>query len=72
MLIIFYWYLVPGGYTEWSDWSECSKTCGDGLTERTRNCTNPAPEYGGATCAEQGLGEADEYVACNEKPCASE
>ena len=32
----------------WSDFSACSKTCGDGT--QTRTCTNPAPAFGGEGC----------------------
>lgn len=40
---------VNGGYTEWGDWSACSKDCGEGQITRSRNCTNPPPQCGG-TC----------------------
>src|SRR4051812_3315324 len=26
-------------YSDWSSWSECSKTCGIGMKKRTRTCT---------------------------------
>lgn len=42
---IFFLIWVDGGFTEWS---ECSTTCGDGL--QTRSCTNPIPQYGGIGC----------------------
>ena len=41
---------VDGGWTQWSSWSSCSKTCGVGSSTRTRTCTNPAPKKGGADC----------------------
>ena len=46
---------VDGGYTEWGNWSACSKTCGSGVELRVRECTNPSPAHGGAAC--DGLSE---------------
>ena len=63
--------LVPGNYTAWSEWSACNRTCGGGKQKRERTCTNPTPAHGGKDCEDQGLGEAEESVACNEDPCPS-
>ena len=61
--------LVPGGYTPWGDWEECSVTCGAGSQSRSRSSTDPSPEHGGTTFLEQGLGEATEDQACDAGPC---
>ena len=45
---------VHGGWTGWEMWSACSTTCGEGMQKRNRNCTNPAPKYGGDDCAVAG------------------
>ncbi|XP_020630188.1 coadhesin-like isoform X2 [Orbicella faveolata] len=58
---------VDGGYTEWSEFSECTVTCGGGVRERTRECTNPAPENNGKNCEE--LGPAKESEICNTEAC---
>ena len=41
---------VNGGWSSWSDFSTCSKQCGIGIKKRSRKCTNPVPQYGGADC----------------------
>ncbi|XP_068700145.1 uncharacterized protein [Montipora foliosa] len=58
-----------GGYTRWSDWSECDVTCGGGLMQRYRSCSNPSPANGGRDCAAMGLGSAIESKACNLISC---
>jgi len=40
--------LVDGVWSRWSDWSECSATCGGGIRIQTRNCIPPL--YGGEWC----------------------
>eukprot|EP00470_Lotharella_oceanica_P002190 CAMPEP_0170170972 /NCGR_PEP_ID=MMETSP0040_2-20121228/4009_1 /TAXON_ID=641309 /ORGANISM="Lotharella oceanica, Strain CCMP622" /LENGTH=522 /DNA_ID=CAMNT_0010410709 /DNA_START=20 /DNA_END=1588 /DNA_ORIENTATION=- len=50
---------VDGG---WSDWSECTKSCGwDGMQKRS--CTEPAPSGGGKAC------EGPESRPCNRRRC---
>jgi len=56
---------IDGNYTEWSDWGPCSTTCGPGLSERTRSCTNPSPKGDGRECEEMPF----EEKRCNLKPC---
>jgi len=58
---------VNGGYTEWSEFSECTVTCGGGVRERTRECTNLTPENNGKNCEE--LGPAKESEICNTEAC---
>ena len=29
-------------WTQWSEWNECSKTCGSGRQDRSRACVNAA------------------------------
>ena len=62
-------FLVHGGYTEWEPWQQCNVTCGDGVKQRLRSCSNPTPQYGGKTCAEQSLGDAIDSKGCSPKPC---
>ncbi|XP_071505261.1 thrombospondin-2-like [Diadema antillarum] len=42
---------IDGGWTSWSRWSTCSKSCGnDAIRARSRFCFNPPPRYGGQNC----------------------
>ena len=59
--------LVDGRWSDNDAWSECTKPCGTGTQTRTRTCTNPAPQYGGADCT----GTAEETQECNDRPCPS-
>lgn len=58
-------FLVDGGWHSWYGWTACPVTCGKGLAERVRTCTNPKPEHGGAFCD----GEYEENKECDEGPC---
>ena len=63
-------FLVNGGWTAWSSWSECLSSCDDGVRHRDRNCTEPAPSEKGAFCKrnEKGIME-EELEECNVRIC---
>lgn len=42
---------VDGNWSDWSKWTDCSFTCGNGTQMRNRECNNPEPEYGGLNCS---------------------
>ena len=46
----------------WSNWTECSSTCNDGVQYRERQCTNPAPKHGGKDCLT--IGSATDRRSC--------
>ncbi|VDI32962.1 Hypothetical predicted protein [Mytilus galloprovincialis] len=48
----------------WSVWSAttCSVTCGVGTSLRSRNCSNPYPQYGGNNCT----GKSIDHVTCTQ------
>ncbi|KAH3854730.1 hypothetical protein DPMN_097279 [Dreissena polymorpha] len=56
---------VTGGWSSWSHWSECSRTCGVGERSRARICPEPAPQWGGAYCS----GMRTDTDACQLKTC---
>ena len=56
---------VDGKWSEWSAFSECSKTCGKGKKTRTRTCTNPPPSGGGKECK----GKNNDTKKCNLGKC---
>lgn len=56
---------IDGGWGEWSSWSECSRTCGSGVSIMKRECDHPTPTAGGKFC----IGERKRYRICNTDPC---
>eukprot|EP00057_Strongylocentrotus_purpuratus_P026945 XP_011681419.1 PREDICTED: A disintegrin and metalloproteinase with thrombospondin motifs 6-like [Strongylocentrotus purpuratus] len=57
---------VDGAWGEWPEtFTQCSRTCGTGVTYRQRHCNNPAPRSGGKAC------EGPMFImkTCNENPC---
>ena len=62
-------FIVDGKWADWSNWGQCSVTCGTGNQQRTRSCTNPATEHGGLDC----VGNSSETdKSCVLDPCPSE
>ena len=54
--------VVNGEWSDWSPWSSCDVTCGDGRQWRGRECNNPPPSNGGADCQ----GDDSEINDCTE------
>ncbi|XP_015209797.2 SCO-spondin [Lepisosteus oculatus] len=54
-----------GGWGMWSNWTECSKSCGGGVRSRRRECDSPSPEGDGDYC--EGL--RTEVSSCNTEHC---
>lgn len=49
VFIRFFNFEVDGQWGSWSAWN-CSRTCGNGVKTRSRDCDNPVPQHGGADC----------------------
>lgn len=58
---------IHGGWSDWSGFDTCSRTCDVGIQIRTRSCNNPVPKYGGKDCA----GPKTDPRTCNTHPCRS-
>ncbi|NWV42606.1 HMCN1 protein, partial [Grantiella picta] len=56
---------VDGKWSLWSSWSACSVSCGGGSRQRTRHCSDPAPQFGGHKCE----GSDIQTDFCNSDPC---
>lgn len=56
---------ADGGWSSWSNWTECTATCLGGLTRRSRTCTNPEPSTFGRAC----VGKYEEVERCNAILC---
>ncbi|XP_013784127.1 A disintegrin and metalloproteinase with thrombospondin motifs adt-1-like [Limulus polyphemus] len=56
---------VDGAWSSWSDYEQCSVTCGIGEMRRTRKCNNPPPAHGGNKCH----GVSQNRATCQLGPC---
>ncbi|KAL3870899.1 hypothetical protein ACJMK2_038930 [Sinanodonta woodiana] len=57
--------IVDGGWSEWTEWSDCTVTCDNGTTTRIRDCSNPVPAHGGKDC----VGNSKETFHCSPYKC---
>lgn len=55
--------IVDGKWGDWTNWTECSVTCGDGKKTRSRDCSPPT--HGGKDCE----GEPTETEDCKNDDC---
>ena len=56
---------IHGGYSRWSNWGGCSRSCGGGIRYRYRHCNNPRPQNDGRDCS----GPPTEARRCNMPTC---
>ena len=61
---------------EWTEFTQCSTTCGGGMRERSRKCDSPQAKHGGLDCfyphsiQEKGFTVYIHRVKeCNPDPC---
>ena len=56
---------INGGWSSWTSWNTCDKTCGDGIQHRIRRCDRPKPQNGGLPC----YGNELDQRKCNVRKC---
>ncbi|XP_056155186.1 SCO-spondin [Lampris incognitus] len=56
---------VDCGWSSWTQWSACSRTCDVGVRRRYRAGTNPPPAFGGRPCKGDRVG----MDTCSIEPC---
>ncbi|XP_062514680.1 A disintegrin and metalloproteinase with thrombospondin motifs adt-1-like isoform X2 [Corticium candelabrum] len=56
---------VNGGWSSWTDFTDCPKSCGGSRYQRTRKCDKPPPNFDGLPCS----GEYRESKPCNTQKC---
>ncbi|XP_060586718.1 coadhesin-like isoform X2 [Ruditapes philippinarum] len=56
---------VNGHWAQWSSWTSCDVTCGNGKYLRLRTCTNPVPMNKGSDC----IGETLQSSECSKDNC---
>ncbi|XP_014774988.1 A disintegrin and metalloproteinase with thrombospondin motifs 1 [Octopus bimaculoides] len=56
--------VVSGGWSEWSPYTDCSRSCGAGVRISTRRCDNPRPVN-----TEWCKGQSIRGQLCNVQPC---
>ena len=57
---------IHGGWGDWSNWTDCTTTCGNGTKSRYRNCDNPLPQHGGEYCT----GDSRQSEHCSWQSCS--
>ena len=65
LVILELYFVVHGGWGEWTGDSFCSVSCGGGKTSRTRKCDKPKPKNGGNQCN----GQSVEVKICADYSC---
>lgn len=57
---------MDDGWTEWSNWTSCSATCGESKKQRVRECKTNRPALNGLPC----IGPSIQYETCDVPDCS--
>ena len=62
--------MVSGGWADWGEWKDCicDYDTGEGTWSRSKSCSNPTPDCGGAECE----GDGTEVDTCSDQCCSSQ
>ena len=63
--LVTYKLIVDGEWSDWSNYDDCTVTCGTGSQSRSRECNSPVPSNGGSNCS----GETSERRDCKDTEC---
>ena len=58
-----------GNWAGWSRWGSCSRTCGGGVRQRTRDCEAPKADGTGTEPCGLCKGDREETETCNDWLC---
>lgn len=70
----YFYLLVNANWGQWSPFTVCSTTCGEGQQQRIRLCNNPPAAHGGEDCilaTGQKAKDQIEQKTCNVVACPS-
>ena len=67
--MIFHIFLVDGGFNQWSEFTPCSKSCGNGVKSRYRLCNSPEPR---GSAAKNCTGAYSDVKHCRLATCEGE
>lgn len=60
-----FFFAVDCGWSSWTQWSACSRSCDVGVRRRYRSGTNPPAAFGGRRC----IGDRVGIDTCSIEPC---
>ncbi|XP_028401265.1 A disintegrin and metalloproteinase with thrombospondin motifs 6-like isoform X2 [Dendronephthya gigantea] len=58
---------INGNWGSWSEYTQCSRSCGVGIQYRSRKCDNPSPKRHGEPCKDPSKDK--EERTCNKQAC---